>query len=503
MMKKSRITDVLTIVYVAMGIAGLTLPANAGWKAPYTADANTLHLWHFDEAHPGPAVDTGNGATFSVSPQNSASLGSAADTSGGANAALRSSASIPIADVTGTGGKFTIEALIRTTALSGVQIITAMDNDFDERLYHFRLNGGALEFLNINGGDLSPTATIPSTGPDAFVANEWFHVAVTYDGNEGDANNMKFYWTRVDAAVTAANLIGQTSMAADLLGSTVFAVGNISVDHGDQNIEGRIDEVRISDMVRAPADMIGWGTPYTADANTLHLWHFDEDDPGPAADTGNGTTFSLSPQDSATLGSGAYAAFGTPADTSGGANSAFRSSASIPIADVTGTGGKFTIEALIRTTALSGVQIITAMDNDFDERLYHFRLNGGALEFLNINGGDLSPTATIPSTGPDAFVANEWFHVAVTYDGNEGDANNMKFYWTRVDAAVTAANLIGQTSMAADLLGSTVFAIGNISVDHGDQNIEGLIDEVRISDIARTPADMIGAPPRGTVISIL
>jgi len=44
----------LSITLTAAGVLAVGASAQAGVKGPYTADANTLHLYHFDEAA-GPA----------------------------------------------------------------------------------------------------------------------------------------------------------------------------------------------------------------------------------------------------------------------------------------------------------------------------------------------------------------------------------------------------------------------------------------------------------------
>jgi hypothetical protein len=48
--------------------------------------------------------------------------------------------------------------------------------------------------------------------------------------------------------------------------------------------DGAIDEVRISSVVRYTSDFVPSSTPFSADANTLGLWHFDEGAGQSAAD---------------------------------------------------------------------------------------------------------------------------------------------------------------------------------------------------------------------------
>lgn len=202
---------------------------------------------------------------------------------------------------------------------------------------------------------------------------------------------------------------------------------------------------------------------------------------------------------------------------------------SIVVADP--TTGAFTMEALVwvgfdpavnlgslanggngRGTTL---QIITGEDEANAGRIFQFRIDpiGTAsplnlsepmLEFINVrqaaSGQVQNMLAPLPMTGPDAIVSNGWYHVAVTYDGNQNTPDNLKFYWTRMDASRTAANLLGTITMVNDLsVAPTDFAIGNIGRNPSQNAFLGLIDEVRISRGARGPGNMMFAPPLITI----
>ena len=56
--------------------------------------------------------------------------------------------------------------------------------------------------LNLIAAGINPKTAIPSTGPHAFVVNNWYHVAATYDGA-----NIILYWTKVTPNFTGANPI--------------------------------------------------------------------------------------------------------------------------------------------------------------------------------------------------------------------------------------------------------------------------------------------------------
>lgn len=257
--------------------------------------------------------------------------------------------------------------------------------------------------------------------------------------------------------------------------------------------------------------------PYTADGDTLHLWHLDEADPGPAVPAAGVTgSFNLtpdagkSPGSPATLGNTSFAGFGTSADTSAGQGSGMKGSSISPGA-LTGANGAFTFEAIINIPSINTLQMIIGMDSNASNSLrpFQFRIDNGQLRFINIAGSTIGQhLGVIPTTGEDAFVANEWFHVAVTYDGNENTSDNIKFYWTRMDDSRTEANLVASDSdMVEDLSGnSAIFGAGNdyrTSGSGNTNNLEGRIDEVRISSIARSSDDFLFAVPEPSSLALI
>jgi len=248
---------------------------------------------------------------------------------------------------------------------------------------------------------------------------------------------------------------------------------------------------------------------YTPDANTINLWHFDEASGTTAVDAT--ATNNLAAGGGATLGSTGFTGFGNAGNTTAASNSGFQT-ASRTVASMTSASGAFTFEALINLTVASGGQRILAMDNNSTNpnRPFLFNLsNGGAdITFANIGGASVNNyNSAIPVAGDHVFVANEWFHVAVTYNGSEGTADNLKVYWTRVDSGATEANLVGSFNMSADLSGSaSILGVGNDYRTAGtgnSNNLEGLIDEVRISNIARGAGDFIFTIPEPSTTVLL
>ena len=274
-------------------------------------------------------------------------------------------------------------------------------------------------------------------------------------------------------------------------------------------------------------------SPYVADPATLHLWHLDELST-PSTDAGQDGTELTALSGGAVLGADSFAGFGTALNTvDGGQDGILPTSknavlSALPLAEddtdsvlmafADPDSGAFTFEAIVRVDfdpsldmAANGrnspMQILSG-DGDFNaERVFQWRLapvgfgSGNTsvcrFEFINIRQGTGIQTIVvpIPDSGPDAIASNKWYHVAVTYDGNEGAPNNLKFYWTLLDTNRSVANLIGTGTMFNDLVAGAAcdFAIGNEGRATGgsSDNFIGLIDEVRISSVARAPNEFV------------
>ena len=266
--------------------------------------------------------------------------------------------------------------------------------------------------------------------------------------------------------------------------------------------------------------------PYEVDAHTLHLWHLDEDEP-PFADNGVSPKPLLGLLNGATAGNRSMPGMGRSVSfnhsAGGRRNSNYFKGALLmaqpksvdgPKDNVTapfpimGDDGAFTMEGLVKFERLPaespGMSLtILSMDSEDENRVFNFRIEkSGFLSFSQFSGASVrgGGLATIPVIGPHAINTRDWFHVAVTYDGRESSAGNLKFFWTRITHNLERANLLGGGSLAEDLsTGLGDFVIGNTGrtvLGKKECNpFPGLIDEVRISSVARPAHDFLFVSP--------
>jgi hypothetical protein len=278
--------------------------------------------------------------------------------------------------------------------------------------------------------------------------------------------------------------------------------------------------------------------PYTPDADTLHLWHMN-DQAVPVIDMGSDGTHLTALRNGATLGNVSCRGFGTalstydggPESTGDAGHDAYlaarplvNGSGDNVLINYAGPSGAFTFEAMIRidfdpelnvstnaaaTNHGTFMQVINLDADESTNRVCQLRIvpvglfktnTGPLLEFINLNK-DKSPQsflAAIPSNGGDAIKFGSWYHTAVTFDGNTNQSDNLKFYWTLADPSRAKANQIGSGQMLHGIPEgcSPDFAIGQTGrqspwTPYPNQNFPGLIDEVRISGVARSDTQMV------------
>ncbi|MGB6220324.1 histidine kinase [Haloferula sp.] len=289
----------MSVAHRLLTLLTFFLPSAVGWSdtlTPYSSDEHTLHLWHLDEAAP-PFKDSGRFPTPLLGLLNGAKPGqpsianlkNAVSFNHHAGGEL-GSRSLKGAILTispklhpdnrdnapssfkyfGDGGAFTYEALLKfdllpADAASPEMMILSMDDDIDGRIFSLLIDRQrVLTFapMSDSGSQGGALAAIPTEGLHAINTEDWFHVAITYNGIPNLANNVQIYWTRISPEVEKANRIGSGTLIHDFNGRVGdFAIGNEarqsdSTDGESSPFPGRIDEVRISSVARNARDFI-------------------------------------------------------------------------------------------------------------------------------------------------------------------------------------------------------------------------------------------------------
>lgn len=116
------------------------------------------------------------------------------------------------------------------------------------------------------------STTIAASG--AFTSSDignWVHVAFTYDGS------VTRLYKNGQSLTTTGTFTGSIALTSPLYAG----------QRGDSvwYFNGAIDEVRISNTVRYAGNFTAPVAPYTTDANTVGLWHFDENSGGTVNDS--------------------------------------------------------------------------------------------------------------------------------------------------------------------------------------------------------------------------
>ncbi len=279
-------------ILAALAVLSLVNVSFANLVGNYTADTNTLFLLHFDQSAGGSVVTnygTKGGYFYTVNitsqtasnPAVTTMLGAPSYASGptnfnfamtngtgsfnmcgfdfnnnGAFNAYGESMKMTNLDI-GNGGQspFTLEAVVCPNNINAGEIICT-DNGASggpARAFLFRMASSQIQFQFVNGSQ-STSANIPATGNDAFVAGNWYHVALTYDGTTAT-----IYWTLLNGTNGAAHVLGtQTLALGTTQGGTLGGLaigGSPRASSASETFQGRIDEVRISSVARGSGQM--------------------------------------------------------------------------------------------------------------------------------------------------------------------------------------------------------------------------------------------------------
>jgi len=161
----------------------------------------------------------------------------------------------------------------------------------------------------------------------------------------------------------------------------------------------------------------------------------------------------------------------------------------LSIADGSQTGldlsGDFTFEAWVKPESLPGGYILAKYETTGNQRAYYLSANSnGTVEFAVSDDGTTSATHFAAyDTDASQLTAGVWTHIAVTFDISE---QNDLFY---INGSLVASTPIGGATVGSPIHNSTAdFTIG--ARNGGNTPYDGLIDDVRVWSVERTPTEI-------------
>ncbi|MDD3024610.1 MAG: hypothetical protein PHE26_12000 [Syntrophomonadaceae bacterium] len=182
----------------------------------------------------------------------------------------------------GISNQITVEAWINPSSLYAAtyQGIVAKRNTTgkEEANYALWAYGNQIKFGFNNGSWKMHTTTSAN-----LQTNQWYHVAAIFDGT---AHNVKIFVNGVKALDEAE------------AGSMLTDSNDVTIGYGNftnQYFNGKIDEVRISNIIRYTTDFSVPTSSYSADGSTAGLWHFDENNGAFTDETSNHNDGSILP----------------------------------------------------------------------------------------------------------------------------------------------------------------------------------------------------------------
>ncbi len=185
---------------------------------------------------------------------------------------------------------YTIEAWIKPNASTAEydRVLTRYAS-FAIVMYDENNDGSVIDWYFQAYDDASSSIKYFNTSGDAtLTANEWNHIAVINNSADG---SLKLYVNGID--VTNGSYTNQTlrpSQANDNL-----YIGSKKASTPNNSFAGLIDEVRLKNTAETPSSLHSNTTdaPYTSDANTAALFHFDENTGTTTTNEASGTNATL------------------------------------------------------------------------------------------------------------------------------------------------------------------------------------------------------------------
>lgn len=218
-------------------------------------DANTLALVHCDGVD-GSTTFTDDEVTplrtaLSVEEVGNAQISTAQSQFGGTSAVFDGSGDHLETPVFELDGDYTVECWARWDTVSGSQGLLGSDATSP---YHSLKSSGTTVYTNFGN--------IFIQFDSAISTNTWYHIAVTRSGS-----SVRLFRDGVQQGSTATD----TTTVWPTASNTKVYIGRDAYT----DIDGYVDEVRISDTARYTSNFTPSTTPFINDTNTLLLMHMD------------------------------------------------------------------------------------------------------------------------------------------------------------------------------------------------------------------------------------
>ena len=187
-------------------------------------------------------------------------------------------------------GDYTIECLVNMNSTADFQRIFGFSYGTDYFMFLTSSeNANHVPRFAISTTGLSAPQVVDANIP--LTQNVYHHIAVTYSKA---ASLVTLYIDGINVGSGTVKIDADSIYhGADMHDSSANYIG-LSSFAGDPQLDGDIDEFRISDMVRYTGDYIPSLLPFVTDANTVALYHFDDGAGQMAADSsGNNYTAEL------------------------------------------------------------------------------------------------------------------------------------------------------------------------------------------------------------------
>ncbi len=342
-------------------------------------------------------------------------------------------------------GPMTVEAWINPKSWGESSVGTIVNKDAEN--WFFRLDGwnNTLEFnKKCNTTNLQVRASTNSFNSSDF--NKWSYVVLTWNGSTSTAG-VEFYINGAKKGKWGTN--GEGNLISDA--GHVLRIG--SLDYATDDFDGLIDNVKIYNYVRTPAQ-IAWdfnrGKPVAE-------WRFDECKGSTIYDSAKSWNGGTANNGTLHLGAGGVTAIGTCASSSdsfwyNGRSGHLNSAGSFDGTDDYVAVGDINVSSSTSFSFWLKPNSLNTFILDLDGGTHYIRLSNGAVQAVGFS----SPTIYVDGE-QKAAVDTNWHHIVVV--NNYGlDANNVNI------------------GMHYDMAGSFFF--------------NGLIDEVKIFNYGLTAAQI-------------